>query len=359
MRRLLLLACLSLTVPLPVSAAQLYMADYDRSAWTSQTDGPLCHLSHAIPWFGTAVFTRTLQGDLALAVYAQQPPPQSGSAILLRRAAPWKAAAEQPIEAARVSSEGALLRFSSYSAQQVLSLLERGELPVIQLRNWWAEQTVELALSPVGFREGLRQHLACVGRLPAPRQARAPEESPVPDRDYLQVSAEVPLQSDTANEGLGLAMPGFSYHPAPEEAAAAVAVAGAAGAPKPALAAAIAEIHRPEPPQAPVQVYFATDNAGLDRDAMERLREVAARLREHDDWKLLLTTGGADPRGSRRHNQRLSQARADAVRDYLGELGVDRQRIVVRVRGEGPPLRDPSDPFELAAQRRVVLEITR
>lgn len=95
-------------------------------------------------------------------------------------------------------------------------------------------------------------------------------------------------------------------------------------APEPAPAPAA----EPEPEQAEavsdctlVRVSFAFDSAILDAAAMEALRENARCLSERKTTKLLVE-GHADERGTAAYNVALGARRADAVKRYLGDLGV-------------------------------------
>lgn len=70
-------------------------------------------------------------------------------------------------------------------------------------------------------------------------------------------------------------------------------------------------------------VHFAFDDASVrdeDRAALERFARVAQR---YYNGAAITIEGFADPAGSARYNQQLSQRRADAVRDYLVAQGLN------------------------------------
>ena len=63
--------------------------------------------------------------------------------------------------------------------------------------------------------------------------------------------------------------------------------------------------------------------------------------------------GHTDSRGSDRHNMRLSDRRANAVRDYLVGQGIESSRLVARGYGETRPLESNRTRAGRAANRRV------
>lgn len=70
-------------------------------------------------------------------------------------------------------------------------------------------------------------------------------------------------------------------------------------------------------------VHFAYDDATVrqaDAAALERFASVAAK---HYPGAKITVEGFADPAGSARYNLDLSRRRAESVRSYLGEHGVD------------------------------------
>ena len=108
--------------------------------------------------------------------------------------------------------------------------------------------------------------------------------------------------------------------------AAATAATPAAGAPTP-------------PPEERVTVQFDANSARLTNIAKAKLDEVALKMKEDPDARALVI-GYTDSRGSDSANQRMSERRAQAVKDYLVQRhGIDPNRI--RTEGRGPPTRWP------------------
>ncbi len=86
------------------------------------------------------------------------------------------------------------------------------------------------------------------------------------------------------------------------------------------------------------KVHFATGKADLTEDGKQLLDQVAAVLNEHPEIRLVRIEGHTDNRGSRSFNMRLSQNRANAVRDYLISQGVDADRLIAKGYGPTRPL---------------------
>jgi OOP family OmpA-OmpF porin len=71
--------------------------------------------------------------------------------------------------------------------------------------------------------------------------------------------------------------------------------------------------------------------AAIDRDVIAKLRDVQ-RL------ELVLVTGHTDRIGSQAYNQKLSERRADTVRNYLVSKGVPKDKIETLGMGKTQPL---------------------
>lgn len=67
--------------------------------------------------------------------------------------------------------------------------------------------------------------------------------------------------------------------------------------------------------------------------------------------------GHTDSTGTTEYNQKLSERRADAVRDMLIRGGVPASRISIMGYGESDPVADNSTPEGRQSNRRVQLEI--
>jgi outer membrane protein OmpA-like peptidoglycan-associated protein len=101
------------------------------------------------------------------------------------------------------------------------------------------------------------------------------------------------------------------------------------------------------------EVFFETNSSELDGVDRALLDEVADLAKRCPDAKLILD-GHADRTGSAEYNLSLAIQRAEQVRDHLISEGVDANRIVMAIYGEGGPPRDT-----LEEDRRVGVELTQ
>lgn len=104
----------------------------------------------------------------------------------------------------------------------------------------------------------------------------------------------------------------------------------------------------------PESVFFATDKSDITPQAAVALKNQAEWLKQHPDTKMQIT-GNADQRASQEYNQALGQKRADAVKDYLVQLGVNADRLETASYGAARPVCTESEENCYAANRRADL----
>lgn len=85
-------------------------------------------------------------------------------------------------------------------------------------------------------------------------------------------------------------------------------------------------------------VLFDFDSAELSFAGRQEIEMVARNIRDAYDSPLFTLVGYADHLGGSDYNQRLSQQRAASVRDFLTELGFDRNAMVAEGRGSDSPV---------------------
>lgn len=107
------------------------------------------------------------------------------------------------------------------------------------------------------------------------------------------------------------------------------------------------------------QVHFAHDAATIEPDSAALLEEIADVLKNRAEIAKIEIQGHTDNTGSPVYNQRLSQQRADAVRDALIKLGVEGSRLDAKGYGQDKPLVPNVSPANRARNRRVQLMITQ
>jgi outer membrane protein OmpA-like peptidoglycan-associated protein len=106
----------------------------------------------------------------------------------------------------------------------------------------------------------------------------------------------------------------------------------------------------------PGNISFPTDQASVLPDFYQVLSSVAVVLKEYKKTRVDVS-GYTDSTGSYRHNQTLSEKRAQSVADYLVSQGTVRGRYSVHGFADRYPIADNSTPRGRAMNRRVEIEI--
>lgn len=99
-------------------------------------------------------------------------------------------------------------------------------------------------------------------------------------------------------------------------------------------------------------VFFEFDSDEITPDAAELLRLKAAVLAANPGVRLRIE-GHADQRGSTEYNLALAQRRAEAVRVFLADYGVDTSRFATISYGKERPLMEGNDEFAWSRNRRA------
>ncbi len=80
-------------------------------------------------------------------------------------------------------------------------------------------------------------------------------------------------------------------------------------------------------------VFFDSASTSLDDDSMRALKEAVLEYKHHPGWTVLLN-GYTDSKGDRASNEVLARRRAIAVKNMLGQQGVDIDNIEISAIGE-------------------------
>jgi peptidoglycan-associated lipoprotein len=104
-------------------------------------------------------------------------------------------------------------------------------------------------------------------------------------------------------------------------------------------------------------VYFEYDESGLSDDARGKLARNADLLKSQAQF-MVTVEGHADERGTNEYNLALGERRANAVRDYLGSLGVSGDRLRTISYGEERPVCTQSEESCWSQNRRAHMVIT-
>ncbi|MFU8833237.1 MAG: OmpA family protein [Wenzhouxiangella sp.] len=134
----------------------------------------------------------------------------------------------------------------------------------------------------------------------------------------------------------------------------------------------VAPAPRPTPPPAPAPapepepevifeldstVMFDLDSARLRSGAAAELNEVVALMNLHPEIRRIEVAGHTCDLGSAEYNTGLSQRRAQSVRDYLVDNGVEANRLAVRGYGEDRPAVPNTSESNRQKNRRVEIVV--
>jgi outer membrane protein OmpA-like peptidoglycan-associated protein len=104
-------------------------------------------------------------------------------------------------------------------------------------------------------------------------------------------------------------------------------------------------------------VYFDSGKATIKPVSFELLDDVAAILQRNPQVKKVVIEGHTDSTGAAEVNRRLSQARADAVKAYLVEKGVEAARLETAGFGPDRPIADNKTRAGRDKNRRVEFNV--
>jgi outer membrane protein OmpA-like peptidoglycan-associated protein len=122
----------------------------------------------------------------------------------------------------------------------------------------------------------------------------------------------------------------------------------------------------PPPPPPPLKVgkhelrekiYFDTGKATIKPVSYPLLDDAAKTLNAHPEVKKIAIEGHTDSKGKPAANQKLSQARAESVRQYLIGKGVAADRLVAQGFGQDRPIADNKTVVGRETNRRVDIRI--
>lgn len=104
-------------------------------------------------------------------------------------------------------------------------------------------------------------------------------------------------------------------------------------------------------------IHFEVDSAEIQERSFSLLDEVAHVLWDHPEIQRVRIEGHTDDTGPRDYNIELSQDRAESVRQYLVDAGIDEERLEAVGLGPDEPIADNDTPEGREENRRVEFHI--
>jgi OOP family OmpA-OmpF porin len=221
--------------------------------------------------------------------------------------------------------------------------------------------------------------LAQENQLPTEAFLAAPSNSSVVMDTFGNCVRTTSWTPERAVEGCGKAKPApvavVAPPPAPAPAAAAPAPVAAAPAAAPAAESSSASSAAAVVPAAALaaaapsqnkpmrnvtisgDAFFDTNKANFRKEAQPELEKYAARVRNVSSVEAVQITGFTDNTGTPDYNQKLSEARASTVKDFLVKNGVDPSKITILGKGQNEPIADNATKEGRAKNRRVEIMV--
>ncbi|MCP4606788.1 MAG: OmpA family protein [Proteobacteria bacterium] len=104
---------------------------------------------------------------------------------------------------------------------------------------------------------------------------------------------------------------------------------------------------------------FDTNKATIKVESNDLLNDVGAVLKDFPTIEQIRIEGHTDSDGKARYNKKLSQKRADAVKEFLKNAGIDEARMESVGYGEDKPIASNDTDEGKEKNRRVEFNITK
>ena len=140
--------------------------------------------------------------------------------------------------------------------------------------------------------------------------------------------------------------------------------AAPAPAPAPAAAAPAAAPRPPAPPAPPAatkvtyaaDAFFDVNKSVVKPEGKAKMDDLVGKIKDIN-LEVIIGVGHTDSDGGDAANQKLSVARAEAVKAYLVSKGIEKNRVYTEGKGEKQPVADNKTKEGKAKNRRVEIEV--
>ncbi len=146
-----------------------YAAPINDSGWAVEASVFECRMSHRVPFYGDAVFSRRAGEQQQFFLLSKTSRLKTGDALLVAQNPVWKPqGAEGDAQLGAVAVQQGLrpLSIDAALSQTMLTELQRGRQLVFTHQPWYqADESIGVALSSISFRPAYRQYLDCLATL--------------------------------------------------------------------------------------------------------------------------------------------------------------------------------------------------
>ena len=205
-----------------------------------------------------------------------------------------------------------------------------------------AQPECEGGVAPAPMMAAPAPMMAAPAPVVAPRPAPAPVVAPAPAPAPAPVVAPRPAPVVAA--------------PAPIFVESAPVMVATAPAPAPAPAAPAAPAVTVEKVSFAADAFFDSNKSVLKSEAKGKLDDLASKV-QGITLEVIIAVGHTDSDASDAYNQKLSVARAEAVKAYLVTKGIEANRVYTEGKGEKQPVADNKTKEGKAKNRRVEIEV--
>ena len=102
--------------------------------------------------------------------------------------------------------------------------------------------------------------------------------------------------------------------------------------------------------------FFDFDKSVLKPEGKAKLDDLTGKVKGIN-LEVIIAVGHTDSTGADAYNQKLSVARAEAVKAYLVSKGIEKNRVYTEGKGEKAPVADNKTKEGQAKNRRVEIEV--
>ncbi len=102
---------------------------------------------------------------------------------------------------------------------------------------------------------------------------------------------------------------------------------------------------------------FDFDKSALKPEGRQLVDGLIGKINSEFNLEVIIAVGHTDSIGTDAYNQKLGQRRAEAVKVYMVERGIERNRVYTESKGERQPVADNKTAAGRAKNRRVEIEV--